>query len=67
MEGIVKFFNENKGWGFIRADSGEDFFVHFSSISEKGFKTLSPDQRVSFDEGENEKGKTAINVKVIEE
>lgn len=67
MEGTVKFFNEPKGWGFIRADSGEDLFVHFSSICKEGFKTLFPDQRVTFDEGETEKGKTAINVKIIDE
>ena len=67
MEGIVKFFNESKGWGFITAEDGEDIFVHFSSICKEGFKTLLPDQRVSFDEGENEKGRTAINVKIIEE
>jgi len=67
MEGIVKFFNESKGWGFITADDGTQIFVHFSAINKEGYKTLFPDQRVSFDEGENEKGKTVINVKVIEE
>jgi len=66
MEGIVKFFNESKGWGFIIADDGTKIFVHFSSINKEGYKTLLPDQRVSFDEGENEKGRCAINVKIIE-
>lgn len=67
MEGTIKFFSESKGWGFITADCGIEYFVHFSSINNEGYKTLLPDKRVSFDEGENEKGKCAINVKIIEQ
>lgn len=66
MKGIVKFFNPDKGWGFITVDNGEDLFVHYSSIIGRDFKTLEAGERVSFDEGENEKGKTAINVLVQE-
>ena len=66
MEGIVKFFNESKGWGFITADCGIEFFVHYSAICKEGYKTLLPDQRVSFDEDENDKGKVAINVRIKE-
>ena len=66
MEGIVKFFNESKGWGFIVSVEGDQFFAHYSEIKKKGFKTLLQDQKVSFDEGENEKGKVAQNIVVQE-
>ena len=48
-EGTVKWFNEKKGFGFIQKDEGGDVFVHFSAIQGDGFKTLSENQRVSFD------------------
>jgi len=67
MEGKVKFFNEVKGWGFITADDGTEFFVHYSNIQKEGHKNLLPDQRVSFEKSENEKGKKALNVKVLDE
>jgi len=67
LEGIVKFFSEKKGWGFIKADDGSDLFFHFSSIQKAGYKSVFEDQKVSFEEGENEKGKCAINVKVLDE
>ncbi len=67
MEGTVKFFSESKGWGFIKTDNGEELFVHFSSINKEGYKTLFEDQKVSFDEGQNDKGKCAINIKVLDE
>lgn len=66
MLGIVKFFNKGAGWGFITAEDGSNVFVHFSAINKEGYKTLTPDQKVSFDEGQNEKGRCAANVKVIE-
>lgn len=66
MLGKVKFFDEKRGFGFIISQTGEELFVHYSSINKEGFKTLLPDQRVDFDEGSNDKGKTAINVQVIE-
>lgn len=67
MEGKIKFFNEAKGYGFITADDGTDYFFHFSAIDKEGYKSAYQDQRVSFDEGENDKGKCATNVKIKEE
>jgi len=64
-EGKVKWFNESKGFGFIEKDGGGDLFVHFSAIQAGGFKTLSEDQRVSFDITEGQKGPSAENVKVL--
>ena len=46
-EGIVKWFNEKKGFGFIEQEEGQDVFVHYSSINQPGFKTLSEGERVS--------------------
>ena len=48
-QGTVKWFNREKGYGFITTDSGEDIFVHHTSISEQGFRTLEEGQKVSFD------------------
>jgi len=64
-EGKVKWFNENKGFGFIEKDGGGDLFVHFSAIQASGFKTLTEGQRVSFDITEGKKGPEAENVKPI--
>jgi len=61
-EGIVKWFSEKKGYGFIEQDDGRDVFVHYSSIMGQGFKTLTDGQRVSFDVEENDKGPVAKNV-----
>ncbi|WNJ95524.1 cold-shock protein [Vibrio ruber] len=64
--GSVKWFNENKGFGFITKDSdGKDVFVHFRSISSDGFKTLSEGQKVSFEVESGEKGPQAKNVVLI--
>lgn len=61
--GIVKWFNDTKGFGFITPDSGgEDLFVHFSAINSKGFKTLHEAQRVSFEVTMGPKGKQATNI-----
>ena len=61
--GIVKWFNESKGFGFISPDEGgEDLFAHFSAIQSKGFKTLAVGQRVSFDVTTGPKGKQASNI-----
>jgi CspA family cold shock protein len=62
--GVVKWFNEQKGFGFIANDEGGDVFVHFSAIQSDGFKTLSEGQRVSFDIKQGNKGPSAENVKL---
>ncbi len=61
-EGKVKWFNPKKGYGFIATDDGQDIFVHFSSISNEGFKNLSTGALVSFDIVEGDKGLRAENV-----
>ena len=61
-EGIVKWFNDKKGYGFIQQDNGEDLFVHHSSINMPGFKTLTEGERVSFDVTEGNRGPAAANV-----
>jgi CspA family cold shock protein len=64
-EGKVKWFNEQKGFGFIEKDEGGDVFVHFSAIQSSGFKTLQEGQRVSFDVTQGKKGPAAENVKPL--
>jgi CspA family cold shock protein len=61
-KGTVKWFNESKGFGFIAQEDGEDVFVHHTSISGSGFKSLSEGQAVSFDVEKTPKGLRAINV-----
>jgi cold shock protein len=63
--GIVKFFNSEKGYGFISREQGEDVFVHFSKIQGDGFRTLQEGQHVEFDIGPGRKGEEAQNVRVI--
>ena len=58
--GTVKWFNAEKGYGFISQESGDDVFVHFSAIQGKGFKTLEEGQSVSFEIEEGPRGKQAI-------
>jgi CspA family cold shock protein len=60
--GIVKWFNDKKGFGFIEREDGTDVFVHHSAISMEGFRTLEEGDRVSFDIIENAKGPAAKNV-----
>ena len=64
-QGTVKFFNEQKGYGFISREQGDDVFVHFSNIQGEGFKTLHEGQRVEFDIGRGRKGDEAQNVRPI--
>lgn len=62
LDGKVKWFNPRKGYGFIATDDGRDIFVHYSSISGDGYKTLIEGDDVTFDVVEGEKGLRAENV-----
>jgi CspA family cold shock protein len=64
-EGTVKWFNEQKGFGFIEDSEGGDVFVHYSAIKSSGFKTLAEGQRVSFEITKGKKGPAAENVMVL--
>jgi len=62
MTGKVKWFNANKGYGFICGDDGTEIFVHYSAIVQDGYKTLEDDQLVEYDVVVGEKGPQAVNV-----
>jgi CspA family cold shock protein len=63
--GTVKFFNAEKGYGFISREEGDDVFVHFSAIEGTGYKSLEEGQRVEFDVGPGQKGDEARNVRPV--
>lgn len=63
--GTVKWFSDQKGYGFVEQDEGEDVFVHYSAIQMDGFKKLRPGQRVEFDVVETDRGRQAENVVVL--
>jgi cold shock protein len=63
--GTVKFFNAEKGYGFISREGGKDVFVHFSQIQGNGYRTLNEGQAVEFDVAPGRKGEEAQNVRVI--
>ena len=65
MTGKVKWFNAEKGYGFITSDEGQDIFAHYSQIQKEGFKSLDEEQRVSFDVVDGAKGPQASNIEVI--
>ena len=65
-KGTVKWFNNQKGYGFIKDSEGKDVFVHYSAIQMVGFKSLKEGEVVEFDVADVEKGKRAVNVMVIE-
>jgi CspA family cold shock protein len=65
MTGTVKWFNAEKGFGFITTDSGEDYFAHFSQIQKDGFKSLEEGEAVSFDVVEGQKGPQAANIETL--
>ncbi len=62
FEGTIKWFNEKKGYGFIKRENGPDVFVHYSAIASDGFRTLAEGERVQFDLEEGDKGLKAVNV-----
>ena len=64
--GIVKWFNEEKGFGFIAREGGEDVFVHFTAINMEGRRTLLEGQNVSFEVTAGQKGPQAENVTIVE-
>lgn len=65
MNGTVKWFNSDKGFGFITGDDGKDVFAHFSQINSDGFKTLDEGQAVSYEVAQGPKGPQAENITVI--
>ncbi|MFC4404891.1 cold-shock protein [Gracilibacillus xinjiangensis] len=64
-QGKVKWFNSDKGFGFIEREGGDDVFVHFSAIEGEGFKTLDEGQDVTFDMEEGQRGPQATNVRKV--
>ena len=65
-QGTVKWFNADKGFGFITRDEGDDVFVHYSALNSQGFKTLDEGARVEFEVVDGAKGPAASNVTVVE-
>lgn len=66
-KGTVKWFNNQKGYGFITAEDGKDVFVHFSGLNMEGFKTLEEGASVEFDITDGAKGPQAVNVEVVKQ
>lgn len=65
IEGVVKWFNDSKGFGFIEQQGGDDVFVHHTAINNSGFRSLNEGDRVSFEVEQGPKGPSAKNVTVI--
>lgn len=67
MTGTVKWFNAEKGYGFITDEEGQDIFVHYSAINVEGFKTLNEGEKVAFEITESDRGPQAANVERLVE
>lgn len=65
MQGVVKWFDSKKGYGFIAGQDGTDYFVHYSAIEIEGFKTLNEGQEVTFEVVNGKKGKQAAKVRAL--
>jgi CspA family cold shock protein len=65
LQGVVKWFNAQKGFGFLTSQTGEDVFVHFSAIQSEGYKSLDEGQSVQFDVEQSPKGLHATNVVIL--
>ncbi len=64
-QGTVKFFNNEKGYGFISREDGDDVFVHYSKIEGSGYRSLEEGQRVEFEIGPGRKGDEALSVRIV--
>jgi CspA family cold shock protein len=64
-QGTVKWFNSEKGYGFIAVDGGQDLFVHYTAIDMEGYRSLEDGQRVEFEVGQGPKGPQAESVRVV--
>jgi CspA family cold shock protein len=65
LKGTVKWFNDDKGFGFIVAEDGNDYFAHFSQIKKEGFKTLQEGSEVTFEITQSDKGPCASNIETV--
>ncbi|NDI77338.1 MULTISPECIES: cold-shock protein [Psychrilyobacter] len=65
LKGTVKWFNDDKGFGFISAEDGNDYFAHFSQIKKDGFKTLQEGEEVTFEITQGDKGPQASNIETV--
>ena len=65
LRGTVKWFNDDKGFGFILAEDGNDYFAHFSQIKKEGFKTLKEGEEVTFEITQGDRGPQASNIETV--